>query len=231
MPIILNIGVKGQIVKLWTWQKDGFDITNASIPVDSKNNSRYWNVPIEETRAHFHRVYAKLWEKLETDQFHWYYCDENDAKSELSSEEYGTNAFLWELEIPEEKIWKIACSAAWESLRGCTLHAPRFFSLSWQHKLMKEDSKGLSEGKLDEFQSNFVNFWKRKNESELWDSLFLKEIVPFCSQVLLEHPVDSRFVNRNPLTEGKWWSLIKDKCPVDKNIQPLPCLRCPGANS
>ena len=190
-------------MKLWTWQKDGFDITNDSTPVDSNNNSRYWNHPNEQTRAHFRRVYTTLWDKLETDQFHWYYCDENDAKSELSSEEYGANV-LWELEIPEDKIWKIACTAAWDSLRGRTVYPPRFFSLSWQSKLINEDAAQSSKN-LEKLEENFKEFWHRKNEDELWDLLFLKEIVPFCSQVLLKHPVDSSFITRNPLTEGKWW--------------------------
>lgn len=213
---------------MWTWQRKGFDITNPTIPVNTKKHSTYWNHPDEQTRSHFRIVYNKLWVKLGTDQFHWYYCDENGAISDSSLVEYGTDAFLWELEIPQNKIWKIACSASWEFLRGNISFVPRGLIQSWMGRLRKENPKELSGGKLDELQKDFLEFWKQKGEDELWDLLLLKKIVPCCSQALLKHPIDKGFVVKNPLTDGRWWNRVEERCPVVKNIQPLPCLQCPG---
>jgi hypothetical protein len=55
-------------MRLWTWQKEGFDIRDGNTPVESLKNSFF--IKTADDPKHFEQAYTKLYEIVETDQFH-----------------------------------------------------------------------------------------------------------------------------------------------------------------
>ncbi|HUV64085.1 MAG TPA: hypothetical protein VMW24_09310, partial [Sedimentisphaerales bacterium] len=173
---------------LWTWQKKRFNIGDESTPVGSFGHSEYLNnayIPKSE-RDHFKLQYGKLFKRLGTPQFHWYYTEENEATGgEDESSIFGCE--LWEVAAPDEKVFKRVCNKAW-------------YYLLYPSKRTQ----------VAEHERSHHAFWaKMKSESELWDRLFLDETVEGCTSVLLRHPLEGSWIVRNPIKEGKWWETKK----------------------
>ena len=78
-------------MRLWTWQKRGFSLADKESKVESPENSFYLNDPCKAEARCYSRAYKKLWEKLGTCQFHWYFTDEKEAKNEGTCRENCTN--------------------------------------------------------------------------------------------------------------------------------------------
>jgi len=212
-------------MRLWTWQKQGFSPDDKNIKVESLENSMYLNNDALDVGL-FKRVYNKLWEKLETCQFHWYYTEESEAKD--AHHEYPANdRMLWEVNVPDDKIFGRVCEIAWNCLLK---RQPGTSQLSdyWKAKALRE-MPGKSRQLIKEWEQNLSKFWKRKSEDELWDLLLLDKYVEGCTQILLCHPLKGCWIERNPIVEGEWWEISKgNKSSPGPYTDTLPCRKCSG---
>ena len=208
-------------MRLWTWQRQGFSLTDEGSKVDSLKYSVYLNGSAEEYADIFKKTYKKLWGKLGTDQFHWYCADEDEAKDFADSE---NNVVLWEVEIPDEAIFRRVCSIAWNHLLGRQL-VPKRLKDYWQSEA---PASQLSEI-IAERTSEFAEFWKGKSEDQLWGMLFLNTCVEGCTQVLVQHPLDESWVVKNPEEEGRWWNAPEgNRYDPGPYVDALPCRNCLG---
>ena len=216
-------------MKLWTWQNKDFDIRNGETPVKSLLYSPYLNDSnYPEDKKRRRKANIKLWKKLGNCQIHWYFTDESDAKSDASFHQYEKyNMKLWELKVPFESIYKIVCPTAWCILLGEGIIYSDNLRHCWRRQAVKK-SPAKSHQVIEKYKQQFENFWKEMSEEDLWDRLFLNDIVPECTQVLLKHPIDDDWVIRNPLEEGKWWHIFRRNQMTQGNSEALPCKKCPG---
>jgi len=208
-------------MRLWTWQKKGFHLADKSRRVESLSNSLFLKVVEDPER--FRQVYTKLHETLETSQFHWYFTEESEARSQCSHLQwFDRDCVLWEVNVPGE-VFKTVCSTAWNCLlRGSVLRPERLRD-DWT-RLSKYD-KSLEK----KWEQDFYDFWKGKSEEELWDALFLEKCVDGCTDILLRHPLDDSWVVRDPIKEGKWWEMFRgNACGPKTHDRALPCDGCAG---
>ena len=145
-------------MRLWTWQSKDFSIIDSEQKVDSLTYSSYLAKQFpEQERSRFLSLYQRLWDALRTDQYHWYYTEEQDAKSKYIEEYKGK--VLWEVDVPINNIFKIVCSIAWNYLRG----KPNVIRQIYGFKSLLDE----------EFTEKFNLFWGQKNEGQLWELLLL----------------------------------------------------------
>ena len=196
-------------MRLWTWQSKDFSIIDPAQTVNSPKCSRYLDQELQELiRSQFSPVYEKLWDILGTEQFHWYYTEEKDAKSKESNLEYNRGELLWEVDVPIDNIFKIVCSVAW----SCLLGEKHYLTQSINDYLKRREAD-----KYDDLHTECEKFWKQKTEDQLWELLLLDtngshdpspiflEIIKPCTQVLLRHPVKEEWVTKNPFKSVNWW--------------------------
>jgi len=201
-------------MRLWTWQSKDFSIIDSKLKVDSLEYSRYLAERIPEPeRSRFLSLYQRLWAILRTDQYHWYYTEEKDAKSEESKLEYTKGEILWEVKVPIDDIFKIVCSVAWNRLRK----KEPYLTQAIREYLRKTELTY----NYDKLCNKFEEFWKQKTEDQLWGLLLLDlneshdmspiflEIIKPCTQVLLRHPVKEEWVTKNPFKSVNWWKSQK----------------------
>lgn len=204
-------------IRLWTWQKKTeFDLANGEQKVESLDNSVFADSP------NIMRAYNKLFKKLGTDQFHWYFTQEYEAKNNPSHIQwYKQGCMLWEVKVPIERIFKKVCGIAWTYLLNRPAPPGQLYH-DWK-KL-----SGYDPEKIEQWEQNFKDFWEKKSEQELWDNLFMETFVDGCTDVLLLHPLEKSWITRNPIEEGKWWEVDKAACGSQKYFRLLPCDRCSG---
>jgi len=210
------------VMHLWTWQKKGFDLTDKNRRVESLKNSFF--LKSAEDPEHFKQVYTKLYETLETSQFHWYFTEESEAKSQTSHLQwFDRDCMVWEVKVPVgEVVFKTVCSIAWNRLLNKSV-IPIRLTCDW--KRLSKSYKSL----VEKWEQNFHDFWKGKSEEELWDALFLEKCVDGCTDILLRHPLDDSWVVKNPIKEEKWWEMYKGNACGPKSFNsPLPCDGCSG---
>lgn len=213
-------------MRLWTWQKQGFDIADKDTKVKSRENSFYLNYPDPAKCKRFIKAYSKLWEKLGTYKFHWYYTEENEAKNKASYEEYFCNdRVLWKVEVPDGMVFKKICGAAWSYSIG-EKQLPGGLYDYWKYKAISMSASPVLVGK---WQQACCDFWESKSEDELWDLLILDEYVEPCTQVLVLHPLEKSWIKPNSIKEDKWWEILtRNQYSSTSYTGTLPCLRCPG---
>ena len=115
-------------MKLWTWQKKDFSLTNAEKPIDSRTHSDYY--------IDYKDQLERLWDTLETTQFIWCYTEKEDVFSEASKRAY-KNHVLWELDVPDDLIFKNPCSIAWHwILQGCRCSPPSKLKEAWRRECL-----------------------------------------------------------------------------------------------
>lgn len=165
-------------MKLWTWQKKGFSLTDVDQKVDSRKHSKYYQEHKDK--------YEILWERVGTPQFIWCYLDKNEAVSPESNLEY-KNHTLWELDVPEKHIFHSLCPVAWSRiLSDCRCTIPVSIKYEWR----KND---LLNARANE--ENFQKFWDSKKIQELWDILFsLDGFITPCSTPLIRYPLNELWV-------------------------------------
>ena len=210
-------------MRLWTWQKQGFDLTDKNRQVESLKNSFF--LKEVDDLEHFKQVYTKLHETLGTSQFNWYFTEESEAKNQTSHLQwFDRDCMLWEVKVPSgEVVFKTVCRSTWGRLLNISAIPFRQLTCDWE-RLSKYD-----ESLIEKWKQNFHDFWKDKSEEELWDALFLEKCVDGCTDILLRHPLDDSWVVRNPIKEGKWWKMYKgNPCGPKSFDSPLPCDGCSG---
>ena len=210
-------------MRLWTWQKKGFDLTDNNPRVESLKNSFF--LKVVDDPEHFKQVYTKLHETLGTSQFNWYFTEESEAKNQASHLQwFNRDCMLWEVKVPVgEVVFKTVCSITWGRLLNISAIPFRQLTCDWE-RLSKYD-----ESLIEKWKQNFHDFWKDKSEEELWDTLFLEKCVDGCTDILLCHPLDDSWVVRNPIKEGKWWKMLNvNACRTPLHNSPLPCDGCSG---
>ena len=216
-------------MRLWTWQNKDFDIRNGETPVKSLPYSPYLNDSNHpEDRKRRRKANIKLWKKLGDCQFHWYFTDEQEAKSDASFHQYEKyGKALWELEVSIDSIYKKVCATAWcILLEERIIYTSEFFNC-WRRKAF-EKSPSKAHQIIEKYKQQFEEYWNDKSEEDLWNCLFLNHIVPGCTQILLKHPVEGNCVTRNPLEEGRWWDIFRSNLMTQGNNEALPCKKCPG---
>jgi hypothetical protein len=209
------------VMRLWTWQKQGFHLADRSHKVKSLENSLFLNDAMH--REHFKRVYEKLYERVPTPDFQWYFTEENEAKNEGSHRIwYDHGCVLWEVNVPLELIFRKVCNVAWTYLlKRPTI--PPALNLDWQIL------SNYNQDQIKEWKRSFDDFWKGKSEEELWDDLFLETCVDGCTDILLCHPLEDSWIKRDPSKQGKWWKMFTGNVrrPGLYN-RALPCDGCLG---
>lgn len=211
-----------KIMRLWTWQKRDFDITNKDVRVENLENSQYANGPGENRSEHFKTIYSRLFKKLGTDQFHWFFKEEDEAKSKESHIEfYKQGRVLWEINVPVANVFKRICGIAWNHLLKTNTFPSKLHDY-WRLKANYDHSL------IEKWKQEFEDFWGSKSEDELWDLLLLKKAVEGCTQVLLRHPLENTWIVRNPIDESNWWETKKRQDGSRLYTCPLPCEECLG---
>ncbi|HIJ70025.1 MAG TPA: hypothetical protein HPP87_01525 [Planctomycetes bacterium] len=171
-------------MRLWTWQKKDFSLTEGK--VESLEHSDYLNHPCipECEKALFREAYKKLRERLGTGQFLWCFANEEEAKNNPSKLEY-EGKVLWEIEVPDNSIFRIVCNTAWNIIIGTGPSSEKY-------RLVE----------------NFDDWWRAITFDETWNMLFvdkgklkhslLREMIKGCTQVIIRHPVEKEWV------KGSW---------------------------
>jgi len=207
-------------MRLWTWQKRGFHLADGSRRV--KGLSPFPQLVADP--GHFRQVYTKLYERLGTSQFHWYFTDESEAKGRNSHLQwFERDCLLWEVNVPSGEVFKIVCGIAWNCLLMKSVVRPRRLLGDW--KRLSRYNRSLEE----KWMQDFDDFWKSKSEEELWAALFLERCVDGCTDILLRHPIDDSCVEKDPIKDGLWWETYRGNSFAPKiHDCPLPCERCVG---
>lgn len=182
-------------MRLWTWQKKGFSITDPNVRVDSRTYSPYYNDPAFPEAK---KAYEELWKQLRTCQFHWCFTDGKEAKSGGNKEEC-RGSVLWEFKVQEGEIFRIVCSAAWNWILRRKAIPQKFLDL-WREEAHEQASR--FQQIKDKLEQDFRNYWTSKTEETLWESLFLDKFIfkdtflydtiKDCVQILVRHPVKAR---------------------------------------
>jgi hypothetical protein len=186
-------------MKLWTWQNPGFNITNPNTLVNSKRYSEYFNSEYNTiANNNYLKAYEVLWSILKTNQFHWYYTDKKEATSNCSIMEYN-GKLLWEIDIPNNKIFKKMCCMAWHWILNNTNASPpkifeNFINLYWWPNRTT-------------FNKDCNKYWRDIGSKKLWDCLFHDCGIKQCYQVLVQHPINEIWVIKNPLKDRNWWMI------------------------
>ncbi len=173
---------------LWSWQTPDFYLTKGR--VDHKLSHYYKCTPgVPESYKQLSKQLIKRF-KLEperADQLVWCYTE--------PEMENGNTKVEWQLKVPEDRVIAKVCSTAWHCIvccnggdRGRVGTPPDKFINVWRK--VASDS-GL---KLDGLNREFYNFWYNKTNEELWDALFLDKVCGECTNVLLRHPVEGKWV-------------------------------------
>jgi len=212
-------------MRLWTWQKQGFDLTDQDVHVESLKNSHFLNnIYISKAeRDHFRQAYTNLFKTVGSCQFHWYFTEEYEAKSEASHLEFSQQGrVLWEIDVPVANVFKKICNTAWNRLLDRNTFPSKLYDY-WN----REANHNVS--LIELWKQEFEDFWESKPEDELWDLLFLEKCVGECTDVLLCHPLNDSWIIRNPIKEGKWWNIYKkNQYSPTSYTSTLPCSKCSG---
>ena len=179
---------------LWTWQRKGFSITDGGVQVDSRRYSDYLSG--DYSSAGFKQAYEDLWRILGTDQFHWYYTLEKDARK---PSDINQGKMLWTVKAPEEGILCRVCDCAWTTLAGEPLRMPPDW-LGRAYGLLKEfnDKAGAKPYLKDKYARDFMAGWSEMNREDLLGRLLVRCAHVDCIQVLLRHPIPKEWIAREP---------------------------------
>jgi len=221
-----------KVMKLWTWQHREVNLADASQTLKNLDNSSYvaTNGQPHEAGMKHKRAYELVFERLGTDQFIWCYDDYGEATSTLSTKEYEPReCCLWELDVPQGQIqWY--CMAAWTALREGMPKLPKGL---WD---IYASLKYLRPQAAERFKEEFEDFWRVKETGGLLDYMFLDRRVDTCSGPLVFHPVDARFITKDPRQIGTWWDCQQPKsghgvCGGGEEAPQVPCGSCPGRDA
>ena len=183
-------------VRLWTWQKRGFDITDPNIRIEPKY-SKYLDASYNPDYCERHqKAYKQLYEYLGTNQFLWCHTNFEDAINGYYHEENKDN-ILWKINLPEDHVFKKICDMAWHWIvsDGVTLPSKIFANY-------------LSIKDLSSLAKNLDEYWQNMTPKQLWDRLFIEYWGQPCYQVLILHPINKSWIIENPLKDTNWWHTI-----------------------
>ena len=172
-----------RLMLLWTWQRKEFSITDGNTQVDSRRYSDH--LRCDCSSAGFKNAYKDLWRTLGTDQFHWYYTQEKDAKS---PKDINQGKVLWTVEAPEEDIFRRVCPYAWTTLAGEPIDMPP----DWFQQVHKAG------GQPYRYARDFMTGWLEMSREDLLDSLIVRCAHVGCTQILLQHPIPKEWVAKEP---------------------------------
>ena len=180
-------------MRLWTWQNPKLDITDPIMYVESRKYSDHLKSSRNIYAIKHLEKYKKLWSILRTDQFHWYCTNFEEATKKSSLKKYKSK-ILWELDVPEDEIFKKICSMAWHwLLKQIDAVPPKLFEyllddIFWLPTIYDYTT----------FSNDFNRYWRDISEKQLWDILFYECEAKGCYDVLVCHPVDESWVIKNP---------------------------------
>jgi len=185
-----------ELMKLWTWQGKGFSLTKGIL--DSRKYSAFYKDNSE--------AFEKLWRKLGTCQIVWCYHTKEEATFKNLKNDY-KGKVLWELDVPEKHILKRGniCSVAWHWILTRNKGADNICDIPQMFKKWFR----IAKTKRRECEKGFHDGWKNKTTEELWDALFLDDIVRDCSQLLVPYPVEDTWTD-------------DDKCELWENVTFIP---------
>lgn len=189
-------------MRLWTWQNRKFDITDPNTRVETKSYSKDLDASYNPDYCNRHlKAYEILWGILKDDQFHWCYTNWEDAINSSSLASY-KGKILWELDMPEDMIFKKICGMDWHWIvsDGITLPSNIFENLF--RKLLPFLFWNYNKIPFEPF---FNQPWRDMKRRQLWDCLFAECGVHQCYDVLVHHPVNASWVVKNPRKNINWW--------------------------
>ena len=149
-------------MKLWTWQNKKLALTEGRY--ESRKYSAYYFQNPE--------AYERLWGELETDQFLWCFIKEEEAKNNKSQNKGNR---LHELDVPSNG----------------RIDNGNIDSYVWHCILFNAPPTPSYEiGRHNDKRREYLDYWNEKIENnDLWGDLYLKEIKPNRSQLLIPYPV------------------------------------------
>ncbi len=187
-------------MRLWTWQKKGFSLTRGK--VEGLKHSDYLNGPCmpECEKARFREAYKKLRERLGTDQFLWFFTNEEEAKNNPSKLGY-EGKVLWEIDVPENEVSKLVwiCPKAW---RWIIYREDGWPSKKFDHLYAVLNDFYLSRMEKsysrDQFCKEYSNYWQELSDDKLWEAVFYNCGIRECQNTLVYHPVEKGWI------KGSW---------------------------
>ena len=201
-------------MRLWTWQKKGFLLDSGR--VESLRNSGYLNDFSRgfADRLLMLRAYVRFWEFLESDQILWCYTDRREAISAKDQDHFWCGACqLWEIDVPPEKA-NLICGVGWHWMltrRECAAPS-RFESLRIKmlelHLTLASNHRHYDR---DRFYSDFNAYWAGKTQDELVEGLFAPNACYECAQAVVLHPIDKKWIVKDPTKVVEWWADSEDR--------------------
>lgn len=178
-------------MRLWTWQKKDFSLIRGK--VEGLEHSDYLSP--ECGKGRFSEAYKKLWERLGTDQFLWFFTDEEETKNNPSKLEY-KGKVLWEIEVPENEASKLVwiCPKAWNWIicrRECLPHK------KFEHlfKILNDRSLMRTPYSRVQFCEEYNIYWQELSDDKLWEAAFYNCCgVRECQNALVYHPVEKEWI-------------------------------------
>ena len=216
-------------ITLWTWQNENLNLADTKQMINSHEHSPY----------NHRKAYEKVHQNY-SDQIIWCWNDFEASICYSSILEFkGQNRLLWELAIPEDRVFWY-CPVAWEKIRTGELKKVGAMGEVIKSQLSPDFSQKLFK--------DFESFWSDKNGEELLNLMYLKRHVSLilsnsrilsCSGSIVKHPItiNGGRITKNPLETKDWWPKrekiyqpVKNILPndIERLIEMKPCLNCSG---
>jgi len=173
-------------IPLWSWHKTDFSLKEGILEWE---RSAYYN---DETIPEVKQAYAELKSLLGTDQLIW--CHTKDVHYDYK----GSPKVGWVLSVPEEIIFRILDTYAWEKLLGTKSYPPSL-RRQWEEELPDDVERGSKEYE-DLIDQKLKQYLNNETRQEILDRLFID--APYAKAlkdhesitVLLKHPIPESWV-------------------------------------
>jgi len=171
-------------MRLWTWQKKGFDITDPEMVVDSRRYSAYYDDP---SLPGVKEAYEELWRRLEITQIIWCYTQEDEAK------DIWKGHVRWELDVDKGDVLAFLSASAWNKIIGVKEFTPPIgLWLQWKREALKRTPSDphCRDRIIEELKRAY---WAPEPVQQLWKRLWLEDVSD-DTWALLKHPIEKSWV-------------------------------------
>jgi hypothetical protein len=173
-------------MRLWSYHAEDVSLTEGRVDPSRSEFARQ-----------FRAAYEELWRRVRTDQLVWCFVARDPWAGRVE----------WELEVPRERFLRIVNNWVWAGIRG--EHAGEIMLPDhWRFQMQTEALRRFPDSPGDQ-----ARWYDGEAEKLLrppgqcpWDALFVTDVDPASTSVLLDHPIDARWVlARHPVP----WEVLR----------------------
>ncbi len=179
------------LLPLWSWQTPDFSLIRGTVD--------HGRSIFKKEHSGFEKSCKELSERLEIDDDQFIWCFTYPKEQWQGRER-------WELEVPKHRVLAYTCNVAWHWILAHNGNddVPCNIPLKFERIWFK-----IANTKRNECKKKFTDDWRKKTTEQLWnvlflddDALFLDKVYGDCTDVLLRHPVEDKWV-KHPRADPK----------------------------